>query len=41
MSAPFFKKPPPPGGLGLFCQAITGAAGLRGTDMGTKNQKKM
>ena len=28
----FFKIPT--GGLGLFCQAITGGCGLHGTDMG-------
>ena len=33
---PLFQDPQ---GVGLFCQAITGAYGLHGTDMGTKNQK--
>ena len=40
--SPFFKThppPPSPGGMGLFCQAVTGADGLHGTDMGTKNLK--
>ena len=34
------QNPPPQGGVGLFCQAITGADGLQGTNRGTKNQKK-
>ena len=41
---PLFRDAPPPPpsrGVGLFCQAITGADGLHGTDMGTKNKKKM
>ena len=29
-----------PRGVGLFCQASTGADGLHGTDMGTKNQRE-
>ena len=37
---PPFQDPPPKGGVGLFCQAITGADGLHGTDRGAKNKKK-
>ena len=37
----FFETPSPfPRGMGLCCQAITGADGLHGTDVGTKNQKQ-
>ena len=39
---PVFKMPHPPGagGWGLFCEAITGADGLHGTDVGTQNQER-
>ena len=43
MSALFKPPPPPPppgSSVGLFCQASTGADGLHGTDMRTKNQEK-
>ena len=36
--SPFVKTPPPPGGAGLFCQAITGVDSLHWADMGTKTQ---